>query len=162
MERILVVSFDNERDAYLASDALDALGEEDVIAFIAGGVVARNADGATTIVRTHDDDPEATMGGTAIGLLLGLAGGPVGLAAGAATGFAIGAAADLKRARITDHFVTEVVDALERGHAALVADIDEESTDAVDARMKELGGRVARHDPTELADRDYERRRKER
>lgn len=157
MERILVVTFDSEDHAREASQALEQLSEEDVIAVNAAAIATRDANGLTTVVTTHYDDPQATMGGTAVGSLVGLFGGPIGLVIGAAAGSALGVAMDLKRARAGRHFTTDVADALERGQTALVAAIDEESPDAVDARLQALGGRVARHELSELADREYER-----
>jgi uncharacterized membrane protein len=97
-------------------------------------VVKKDGDGTTTsVVKTHDTEsacPQGTMGGTAVGSLIGLLrGGPIGLAVGATTGFVLGAAADVARARLGRHFVREVADALAPGHTALVAEIDEEDTD---------------------------------
>lgn len=157
MERILVVTFDSEDHAREASRALEELSEQDVIALSAAAIVTRNDSGQSTVFTTHYDDPQATMGGTAVGSLVGVLGGPLGLVIGAVTGSALGAAMDLKRARTGRIFTTDVADALERGQAALVAAIDEESPDAVDARLQALGGRVARHELSELADREYER-----
>src|SRR5262249_42034588 len=148
MERILVVTFDSEDHAREASEALEQLSEEDVIAGTAAAIATRDANGLTTVVTTHYDDPQATMGGTAVGSLVGLFGGPIGLVIGAAAGSALGVAMDLKRARTGRHFTTDVADALERGQTALVAAIDEESPDAVDARLQALGGRPPRHHPS--------------
>jgi uncharacterized membrane protein len=88
MERMLVVVFDREDAAYEAGQALDLLGEQDAIALIAETVVVKDGDGRTTITRLDNANPEATMGGTALGSFLGLLGGPVGLAAGSAIGLA--------------------------------------------------------------------------
>jgi hypothetical protein len=40
----------------------------------------------------------------------------------------------------------------------VVAEIDEESTDALDARMKAIGGRVLRRALSEVVDTEYEKK----
>ena len=158
MKRMLVVIFDSEDKAYEGARALETLSEESMIAVYDDVVVKKDGDGTTTtVVKTHDTDPQGTMGGTAVGSLIGLLGGPIGLAVGATTGFVLGAAADVARARLGRHFVREVADALGPGHTALVAEIDEEDTDPVDGRMRALGGSIFRSDLADVADADRER-----
>ena len=144
MERMLVAIFDSEDKAHEASRALQRLSDESIIGVYADGIVAKDRDGETTLMKTHDAMPQGTMGGAAMGSLIGLLGGPIGLAVGAVSGFAIGAAADLSRARVGNDFVKDVADALLPGKSALVAQIDEEVTDRVDSSMEALGGRVFR------------------
>jgi uncharacterized membrane protein len=156
MKRMLVVIFDSEEKAYEAARALETLSEESMIAVYDDVVVKKDSGGTTTsVVKTHDTDPQGTMGGTAVGSLIGLlGGGPIGLAVGATTGFVLGAAADVARARLGRHFVREVADALAPGHTAPVAEIDEEDTDPVDSRMRALGGSIFRSDLSDVADAD--------
>src|SRR4029453_17353876 len=159
MKRMLVVIFDSEEKAYEGVRALETLSEESMIAVYDDVVVKKDGDGTTTsVVKTHDTDPQGTMGGTAVGMLVGLlGGGPIGLAVGATTGFVLGAVADVARARLGRHFVREVADALAPGHTALVAEIDEEDTDPVDGRMRALGGAIFGSDLSDVADADRER-----
>ena len=82
-------------------------------------------------------------------------GGPVGMAVGAAAGFVLGGATDVARSRVERHFAAEVERALEPGHSAVVAEIDEESTNAVDERMEALGGHVMRQAFSDVADTRY-------
>ena len=152
MKRMLVVVFDSEDKTHDALRALEDLNEQSVIALDADAVVSKNLRGATTVVKTHYADPRGTMGGIAMGSLLGILGGPVGLAVGAVTGFVIGATTDLAKARVDKDFVTDVVNALEPGKAAVVAEIDEESKAPVDARMEALGGRVLRRELAEVVE----------
>jgi uncharacterized membrane protein len=156
MERMLVVIFDSEHEAYTAADALDGLNEISMIAVYDAAVVTKNDEGLITVTKTHDPVPEGTMGATAVGSLIGLLGGPVGLAAGAIGGFVIGAATDFARARVERDFVGDVERALLPGKAALVAEINEESTEAVDSRMAALGGSVFRRAQSDAADSAYE------
>jgi uncharacterized membrane protein len=156
MERMLVVVFDNEAKAYDGSRAIQGLSDDNVIAVHASRVVTKDADGTTTVIKTHDALPEGTMGSTAVGSLIGMLGGPVGLAVGAASGFVVGATTDLARARVADDFVRDVEKALMPGRSAVVAAIDEESTDPVDARMAPFGGLVLRRALSDVWDSAYE------
>lgn len=157
MERMLVVMFDSEGKAYKAAKVLERLKDLSLIALNADAIVTKNPQGETTVAHPHASDPQAAMGGTAVGSLIGLFGGPVGLFVGAVTGALIGASADLVRARVGGDFVNEVIKALEPGKTALVAEIDEEDIDPIDQRMASLGGRVFRRDLQAVEDEAYER-----
>jgi uncharacterized membrane protein len=156
MQRMVVVVFDTEAQAHKASRALEVLADDNSIAVNAASVVTRDPDGSTRIVQTHDVAPEGTMGGAAVGGLIGMIGGPIGLAAGAATGFVLGATTDVARTRVGRDFVVDVQNELEPGRSALVAQIDEESTEFVDARMDALGGAVFRRALSEVTDNEFE------
>ena len=156
MKHMLFAVFDNEGIAHVASESLQRLSDDGAIALGSGAIVTKNPDGATAIVRTHRLRPDGAMGGTALGLLIGLYGGFTGLAIGAALGLVLGALSDVLRARVDDDFVADVVHSLEPGKAALVAEIDEDFTESVDARLRVLGGRVFRRDLSEVADTEYE------
>jgi uncharacterized membrane protein len=156
MERMLAVVFDSESQAHDARRALEALADLSTIALHAVGTVVKDGDGAT-VSKIDRADPQATLGGTAIGSLLGLLGGPVGLAVGVAGGFLIGATADFAMSHVGYQFVTDVEHALQPGKAAVVAAIDEESTDPVDERMSALGGTVFRRALSDVAEAAYER-----
>jgi uncharacterized membrane protein len=156
MERMLVATFDNEHKAHEGSVALQRLGDDGEIAVHTVRIFARDTDGVITSEEIHDALPEGTMGSTAVGSLLGLLGGPVGLAIGAAGGLLVGATADYAKKRVTTDFAQQVADELGPGRAAVVAEVDEEETAAVDARLQPLGTTVLRRDLSDLADREYE------
>jgi uncharacterized membrane protein len=158
MERMLVVIFNDESKAYEGADTLESLKEEGAIGLTGEWVLMRQQDGDLSIVKTDDTLPEGTMGGTVVGGLIGLFGGPVGLAIGAATGAAAGATADMARARLDQDFVAEISESLAPGKTALVAEINEDEPEVVDARMDALGGRVIRRDLSDFVDADYELR----
>jgi uncharacterized membrane protein len=162
MERMLIATFDGEDNAHEASRALEELDRLGEIALNASAVVKRNAHNGTTVVETRVADALATMGGMIAGGLLGLFGGALGFVVGAAVGFVIGAGVDIWRARVDNYFLTGVLNTLERGKAALVADIDEDFTDPIDARMRALGGVVVRRDRIKVEDREYVSERKAR
>ena len=144
MNRIVVVTFDNEDKAYQGKEALWQLDSEGSIAVYAGVVVAKNPDGTTSVKEENTAGPLGTLVGTSIGSLIGLLGGPTGLAIGAAAGLAAGMATDLDNSRIGEDFIDDVRKALTPGKVAVVAEIDEDWTTPVDSRMEKLGGTVYR------------------
>jgi uncharacterized membrane protein len=160
MERMLIATFDSEDQAREASRALEDLHWLGEIALNASAVVTRSFHNGTTVVETRVANVLATLGGMIAGGLLGLFGGPIGVVVGATAGFAIGAAVDIRRARVDNYFLAGVLSTLQRGKAALVADIDEDFTDPVDARMHALGGVVVRRDRITVEDREYASERK--
>jgi len=157
MERMLVAVFDNEAKAHEGSAALQRLGDDGEIAVHTVRIFARHEDGTITSEEILDALPEGTMGSTAVGSLLGLLGGPVGLAIGAAGGLLVGATADYAKKRVTTDFAQQVADDLTPGRTAIVAEVDEEEPEAVDARLQPLGTTVLRRDLSDVADREYER-----
>jgi uncharacterized membrane protein len=144
MERMLVVVFDDEPRTYEGSHALNQLDAEGSIAIHAEAVIKKNADGTVTIKQSEDDFPIRTLGGTAIGSLIGLLEGPVGLAVGATAGLLAGSVGDLHAAGVDAEFVDEVAATLSPGKCAVIADVSEEWVTPVDARMEALGGTVFR------------------
>jgi uncharacterized membrane protein len=143
MERMLVVVFNDESKAYEGSRALSQLDGEGSIAIYAEVVIKKNADGTVTVKQSEDDFPIRTIGGTAIGSLIGLLGGPVGLAVGATAGLLAGSIGDLHMAGVDAEFVDDVA-AIIPGKCAVIADVSEEWVTPVDTRMEALGGKVFR------------------
>jgi len=144
MERMLVVVFDNEKTAYQGQSELKQLELEGNISVYAGAVVLKHADGTVTVKQVHDGGPVGTLGGTAVGSLIGLLGGPVGLAVGALGGMTAGAFYDIDNARVGEDFLDDVSKALAPNKVAIIAEIEEDWTTPVDTRMEKLGGTVFR------------------
>ena len=144
MEKMLVVVFDNETKAYEGSRVLSQLDFEGSITIHAEAVISKNADGTVTVKQGEGDYPVRTVGGTAIGSLIGLLGGPAGLAFGALAGTMAGSVADLFAAGVDSDFLAEASNVLIPGKYAIVADISEEWVTPVDARMEALNGFVFR------------------
>jgi len=144
MDRMLVVVFDNEVQAYQGRQALLELDNDGNISVYAYAVLAKHADGTATVKEGDDSGPIGTLLGTSFGSLIGLLGGPVGLAIGATTGVVLGAALDLNNARIGDDFIDDVTKSLTPNKFALVAEIEEDWTTPVDSRIEAIGGTVFR------------------
>jgi len=141
----LVVVFENELKAYDGSRALADLESEGSISVHAEVVIEKNDDGTVTIKQKGDDFPIRTVGGTAVGALIGLLGGPIGLALGAVVGTAAGSIWDMNRAGVNADFLNEVSAKLTPGKWAIVSDVSEDwITTPVDSRMEALGGTVFR------------------
>ena len=152
MDRMLVVVFDDETKAYGGRKALLELEGEGSITIYASAVVAKRADGTTSIRQGEDAAPFGTLLGTSLGSLIGLLGGPAGLAIGAAAGLAAGGAADLDNARIGGDFIDDVTKTLTPNRVAVVAQIEEDWTTPVDTRMESIGGTVFRRSLSEVRD----------
>ena len=150
MDRILVVVFDNESKALEGNKALMQLDIDGSISVYGHAVVVKNADGTTTVRESDDRGPLGTLVGTTLGSLIGLLGGPAGLAIGAAVGFLGGGTLDLDKARIGEDFVDDVAAVLLPNKAAVVAEIEEDSTAPVDTRMQAIGGTIFRRALSEV------------
>lgn len=157
MDKMLVVVFTNESDAYEGSKALRELHAEGSITLYAAAVIAKGARGEVAVKQAVDQGPIGTALGFATGGLIGLLGGPAGLALGAATGTLSGSIYDLARAGVGDDFLAEVSQRLSPGRTAIVAEIDEEWITPVDTRMEALGGVVFRRGRAEFIDAQIER-----
>jgi len=150
MDRMLVVVFDNESKAYEGNKVLQQLDGDGSISVYGHALVVKNPDGTTMVRQSDDRGPFGTLVGTLLGSLIGLLGGPTGFAIGAAVGFVGGAAADLNKARIGDDFIVDVAKVLLPNRAAVVAEIEEDSTTPVDTRMEAIGGTVFRRALSEV------------
>ena len=144
MERMLVVVFENELKAYDGSKALSDLESEGSISIHAQAVIKKNDDGTVTVKHEGDDFPIKTVGGTAIGALVGLLGGPIGFAIGAVGGTFVGRVWDMSRAGVNAEFLDDVSAKLTPGKWAIVSDVSEDWITPVDTRMEALGGTVFR------------------
>jgi uncharacterized membrane protein len=151
MDRMLVVVFDNESKAYEGKKALLQLDSEGSISVYGYAVVAKNADGTASIKQGNDAGPLGTLAGTALGSLIGLLGGPIGVAIGATAGFAGGMTGDLLNAGVGDDFIDDVSKSLLPTKVAVVAEIEEDWTTPVDARMEPIGGIVFRRALSDVA-----------
>ena len=83
MDRMLVVVFNNEVQAYQGRQALLQLDSDGNISVYGYAVLAKHPDGTATVKQGDDSGPIGALLGTSFGSLIGLLGGPVGLAIGA-------------------------------------------------------------------------------
>ena len=151
MDRMLVVVFDNENNAYEGKRALQQLDSEGSISVYAYAVLAKNADGTATVKQGDDVGPIGTLLGTTFGSLIGVLGGPAGMAVGAAAGMAAGSTVDLNNVRVGSDFIDDVQKVLSPKKVALIAEIEEDWTTPVDTRMAAIGGAVFRRAVSEVS-----------
>jgi uncharacterized membrane protein len=156
MDRMLVVVFDSESKAYEGQKALLQLDGEGSINVYAYAVLAKKADGTTTVKQGDDLGPIGTLMGTSFGSLIGLLGGPAGVVVGTAAGMAAGGAVDLNNAGVGYDFIDDVAKVLLPNRVAVVAEVEEEWTTPVDTQMEAIGGTVFRRALSEVKDTIYQ------
>ncbi len=144
MEKMLVVVFDSEDKVKKGADALRDLDREGTVSVYSGALIKKNQDGTVTALDAREEWPVRAIGGTAIGSLIGLLGGPVGVVLGASTGLMVGAFSDLYRSGVNVDFLDDVSGMLTPGKYALLADISEEYIAPLDTKMESIGGEVYR------------------
>ena len=159
MDRMVVVTFDDEKTAYDATKALKRIHDEGSIALYAAAVVAKDAEGKVSVKETADEGPLGTavgmLSGTLVGLLGAAAGaGPAGpvIALGMGVGAVIGAISDLNDLGIDTEFLNEVNAKLEPGKVAIVAECFETWMTPIDTEMERLGGTVFRRYRSDYVD----------
>jgi uncharacterized membrane protein len=141
---MLAVVFNDEKSAYEGARALAELNKEGSIDVFEAAVLEKDAKGSVTTKKVQGDFPIQTVGGTAIGGLVGLLGGLAGVAVGGAAGALAGLLGDMYTANVDEEFLTEVSTALTPGKWALIAEVDEDWVTPVDTRMEAVGGVVHR------------------
>ena len=152
MNKLAVIVFNDEKQAYQGSRAIRELDREGAIAVYADVIIAKDAKGTVSVLRAPDDEPIGTASGMLVGGLVGLLGGPAGVAIGIGTGTMFGAAVDLTRAGISGDFVNELSETLQPGKTAVIVEIDEYWQTPLDSRMEALGGHVFRHNRIDVED----------
>ena len=133
---MLVIVFDDEGKADEGYTSLAQLDSNGDISLYAEAVIQKNNDGTATVEQTQNVFPDGTIGGTAIGALLGVLGGSDYPGEDAAAGAVVGSVLDLNRAGVNVDFLIDVSGRLKPGKWAVVADISEEQVTPVDSAMK--------------------------
>jgi uncharacterized membrane protein len=145
MEKLIVLVFDNQTKALEGAQALRELDREGEISIYEAQMVTKEPSGAVRVIDSADKlGFPMIAGGTAVGALLGLLGGPVGLLIGATAGALIGSISAVEDTGVTEEFANDVMTALTPGKVAVVADIAEEWVTPLDTRMERIGGVVFR------------------
>ncbi len=156
-DKIVVTIFDNEKNAYEGSRALNDLHAEGSITLYASAVIAKDAAGKVSVKQMADPGPMGTGLGLVTGTLIGLLGGPVGVAVGATAGTLGGILYDSAEAGVGEDFLEEVGKQMTPGKVAVVAEVQEEWIMPLDTRMEAAGGVVIRRARGEALDAQIER-----
>ena len=142
---VIAVSFEDDRNAYEALSILKELEGQHRLRVQEAVVVARGQDGQVVAKdRAESSDLPATAGGGLLGLLLGVIGGPLGVLVGGTYGLFVGSMFDLYDAGEADTALGAISGSVKTGQTALLAVVDEPSTEVVAAAMADIGGTVAR------------------
>ena len=106
-ENVVVVRFTEPSKAHQALSALKQCDAEDRIGLAAAAVVERTATGELHMVDGYDNlGPVGMAGGSLIGMLIGVLGGPVGVLLGWGAGATVGGAFDIDRSVKSDEALT--------------------------------------------------------
>lgn len=144
---IIAAVFSDRDKAYDAAYALKDLEEKDVgFSANAGALIEKDSKGNARLLDEKDRPLWGTVGGTLIGGLIGLLGGPAGSLAGAAVGGLSGMAGDAVVSDLDAGFVEEVTTDLNPGDTALLIEAEEGSRSYVDDIISQNGGRLHRAD----------------
>lgn len=157
MDKMIVVVFDTEAQAYEGSRALADLHRESSLTLYSDAVIARDPDGRLAVRQAAGQGAAGTALGMATGALIGVLGGPAGVALGATAGALGGSIADYSRLGVGLDFLDEVSKKLSPGKTAIVAEIEEDWVTPLDARMEELGGTIYRRARVDVVDAQMER-----
>jgi uncharacterized membrane protein len=160
MRNFVTVVFEDTGKAYKGLHSLWRLDEAGEITVHGTAVVHRDDAGRFEVDSKETHPVFATTVGVGIGALLGALAGPAGVAIGVAggaaiggaTGAVIGGAVDLERSETRQQAEVEAGFVLGRGQSAVIADVSEDSTSAIDTPMRSLGGTVHRRAKTSLKD----------
>lgn len=146
---IALVTFPENATTY---QALSELKSSAVASEVSASVLIERAeDGTLSFPEGADGASGAGIaGGSLIGLLVGALGGPVGMLFGWGLGALTGGAVDADRADTTSSALLSLSAAVPAGHNALVLEINEDDTSALDHFVADRGGAVVRRDLDEV------------
>lgn len=149
---MLAITFSTEVDAYEGLTALKELETKGDIVLYASAVVVKDITGQVSIRQAEDSGPLGTAVGMITGALVGTIAGPVGAAVGTTAGALSGSLVDIGDASVNADFLDTVSTLLLPGTTVLLAEVEEEWTTPVDARIAQLDGRVFRRSKQEVID----------
>lgn len=150
MNKMLVIAFNSEEDAYEGLNALKGLDEKGDITLYATAVVVKDANGKIAVRQAGDQGPLGTAVGMLTGALVGILGGPVGVAVGTATGGLTGAMLDMVDLGVNADFVNEVSEVLAPGKTVVLSEVDEDWVTPIDTKMAQFDGHVFRRPKSEV------------
>lgn len=162
--RFIVASFDDETAAFETAQAIATMGENGVLTIKRGAIVSKDANGKWRTPAVRDEGSAwAALSGEPSGVLLGMLfgqfaafGGPAAERAPAEgseslADFSHGVPGDSLSDAVelglgAGDFLNSVGPEIEPGQTVCFAEVDEGSTEPIDAAVKRRGGRVFRID----------------
>jgi uncharacterized membrane protein len=141
MSHILVITFDDEKQAVSVLESLKNLEHKSLLSIKDAAVIVKDADGKVQIKNMVETGVKwGALGGSALGLLIGgllfpVAGVLIGAAAGALIGKTFETGVDKK-------FIQEVRDSLTPSSSAILFIIGSENVDALIAVLEPYSGKI--------------------
>jgi len=152
MNELLVAVFDTEDAAAKGLQTLKDLHQEGGVSLFAWALITKDRDGSISLRQQSAEAPLGTAVGLLMGGIMGILGGPAGSAVGASVGGYVGLLADWARHGIDFKFLDDVGKTLDRGKAAVLAEIEEGWSSLLEPRLRERGGTVFRRFKTDVVD----------
>jgi len=150
-KNVVVIEFTESSKAYQALSVLKESDAEGRIGLESAAVVERTATGELRIPESEDNvGSVGTAGGSLIGMLVGVLGGPVGVLLGWGAGALMGGAFDVDRAVTSDEALGVLGRAIPPESTALIASVEEPAVEVIDAEMHALGGEVTRRSAADV------------
>jgi uncharacterized membrane protein len=142
---VIAVSFQDRSKAYQALSELKGAGLEGRVEVLSASIVTRDEQGRLDAPEGGDAvGGAATWGGSLIGLMVGVIGGPIGMLFGWTGGLLVGGAYDIRRADDSESVLGEISRYVPLGGTAIVAEVNEYAVEVVDKLMTGQGGTVYR------------------
>jgi uncharacterized membrane protein len=142
---VIAVSFEDDGNAYKALTSLTELDSQHRVRVAEAVVVVRGDDGQIVVKdKVESTSLAGAAGGGLIGLLIGVLGGPLGVLIGGTYGLFVGSLLDISDIEEADSALTAISSSVTLGHTALLAVVDEQSPEVVEAAMSDLDGTVVR------------------
>jgi uncharacterized membrane protein len=142
---VIAVSFEDDGNAYKALTSLSELDSQHRVHVSEAVVVVRGDDGEVVVKDSVESTSlPGTSSGGLIGLLIGVLGGPIGVLVGGTYGLFAGSLFDIADSEEADSALAAISSSVALGHTALLAVVDEQSPEVVEAAMSDLDGTVVR------------------
>ena len=143
-ENVVVVNFPEDSKAYEAMTSFRELDSQGQLRLRAAAVVARDADGGVAVIKSATTGSKAWPRAASSACSSGSSGGPLGVLIGGATGLLIGSLFDLEDSEQSESVLGEISASVHAAHTALLAEVQEQSHEVLDAAMSQLDGEVLR------------------
>ncbi|HWK79205.1 MAG TPA: DUF1269 domain-containing protein [Thermomicrobiales bacterium] len=144
-ENVAFITFDEESKTFQMLAQLKQLSMAGDLRVRNAVVVSHNPDGTLKIEDgTSTDFGMGSSTGGLIGAVVGILGGPLGVLLGWGTGALVGGVLDSRDAVTRMRVINRIGELIPQDKNGLIAEVREESPDALDAAVKSLGGTIVR------------------
>ncbi|MGC4189614.1 MAG: DUF1269 domain-containing protein [Thermomicrobiales bacterium] len=144
-ENVAFITFDEASKTFQMLAQLKQLAVTGDLRLRNAVVVSHNPDGSLKIEDgANTDFGSGTSTGGLVGAVVGILGGPLGVLLGWGTGALVGGVLDTRDAATRLGVINRIAEMIPQDRNGLIAEIGEESPDALDAAVKNLGGTIVR------------------